>query len=76
MAMTWENAESNWDEFKSKLKTRWGKITNTHLVSIAGKRANLLATLQEIYEISVEEAEKQVVSFEQYTKDIQPKTAS
>lgn len=75
MAMTWENAESNWAEFKGQLRIRWGKITNPHLEAIAGKRANLLTTLQKLYEISAEEAEKQVVSFEQYTKDIKPKTA-
>jgi len=76
MAMTWESAESNWDEFKGKLKVRWGKITNAHLESIAGKRDALLTTLQQVYAITVEEAEKQVVSFEQYTKDIKPKTVA
>jgi len=76
MAMTWENAEANWEEFKGRLKTRWGKITNAHLDSIAGKRASLLAAVQELYNVSVEEAETQVASFEQYTKDIKPKTAS
>lgn len=76
MAMTWESAETNWAEFKGQLKIRWGKITNAHLESIAGKRANLLTTLQKLYEIPLEEAEKQVVSFEQYSKDIKPKVAS
>lgn len=76
MSMTWENAELNWEEFKGKLKVRWGKITNAHLDVIAGKRAGLLSTLQEAYSISVEEAEKQVASFEKYTKDIKPKTAA
>ncbi|HEY3431078.1 MAG TPA: CsbD family protein [Rhodocyclaceae bacterium] len=76
MAMTWESAESNWEEFKGKLKVRWGKITNAHLDTIAGKRAALLASLQEIYGITAEEAEKQIVSFEEYTKDIKPKVVS
>lgn len=76
MAMTWENAESNWKEFQGKLKVRWGKITNAHLESIAGKRASLLTTLQGVYGISPEEAESQVQSFEKYTKDIGPKTVS
>jgi|APHig6443717497_1056834.scaffolds.fasta_scaffold15301_2 uncharacterized protein YjbJ (UPF0337 family) len=76
MAMTWESAEAHWPEFKGQLKIRWGKITNAHLDAIAGKRANLLTTLQKAYEIPAEEAEKQVVSFEQYTKDIKPKTAA
>ena len=76
MAMTWENAESNWEQFKGKLKVRWGKITNAHLDAIAGKRATLLTTLQEIYAIPAEEAEKQVASFEEYTKDIKPKVES
>lgn len=76
MAMTWENAEGNWKEFQSKLKMRWGKLTNAHLETIAGKRAALLDTLKTIYEISAEEAESQVQSFEKSTKDIVPKVAS
>ncbi|GAB2179921.1 hypothetical protein DLREEDagrD3_01440 [Denitratisoma sp. agr-D3] len=76
MAMTWENAESNWKEFQGKLKVRWGKITNAHLDAIAGKRENLLKTVQEVYEVSAEEAENQVQSFEKYTKDIVPKVVA
>lgn len=74
--MNWDNAEANWPEFKSKLTIRWGKLTKAHLDKIAGKRVELLDSLQGLYGVSLEEAEKQVQSFESYTKDIKPKPAA
>lgn len=71
--MSWEITESDWTKVKGKIKTRWGKVTEAHLVGIAGKRDGLTSQLQESYGVSAEEAEIQVKSFEAHTKELRPK---
>jgi uncharacterized protein YjbJ (UPF0337 family) len=73
--MDWTNAEENWKHFSTKLKSRWGKLSDQNLALVAGKREALLTTLQKLYDMSPEEADKQVKSFEDHTKNFVPKPA-
>ncbi len=62
--MNWDIVEGNWKQFKGKVKTQWGKLTDDHLDVIAGKRDALAGRIQEIYGVNREEAEQQIKDFE------------
>lgn len=62
--MNWDIVEGNWKQFKGKVKTQWGKLTDDHLDVIAGKRDALAGRIQEIYGVNQDEAEQQIKDFE------------
>ncbi|MDP1926344.1 MAG: CsbD family protein [Thiobacillus sp.] len=66
--MDWNIVEGNWKQFKGKVKTQWGKLTDDHLDVIAGKRDQLAGKIQESYGITKDEAEKQIKDFEERNK--------
>jgi len=70
--MDWNIVEGNWKQFKGKVKTQWGKLTDDHLDVIAGKRDQLAGKIQESYGITKDEAEKQIKDFEERNKDARP----
>lgn len=74
--MNWDIAAGNWKQFKGKVKTQWGKLTDDQLDVIAGKRVELAGKIQEAYGISKDEAEKQIKQFEDMNKDEAPATVS
>ncbi|GAB2879756.1 CsbD family protein [Uliginosibacterium flavum] len=67
--MNWDIVEGDWKQFKGKVKTQWGKLTDDKLDEIAGKRIELSGKLQEAYGISRDEAETQIKRFEKNHKD-------
>ncbi|MDP5291886.1 CsbD family protein [Oceanimonas sp. CHS3-5] len=67
--MNWDIVEGNWKQFKGKVQTQWGKLTDDQLDVIAGKREELAGKLQEAYGISKDEAEQQIKEFEEQNKD-------
>ncbi len=67
--MNWDIVEGDWKQFKGKVKTQWGKLTDDNLDVIAGKRDELSGKLQEAYGISKDEAETQIKRFEKNNKD-------
>ena len=62
--MNWDIAEGNWRQFKGKVREQWGDLTDDSLDVIAGRREQLLGTIQETYGIAKDEAERQVRDFE------------
>jgi len=74
--MSWEIDAEAWKLVRGKLKSRWGKLNEAALVAIDSKREGLVSKLQELYELSAEEAETQVKSFESHTKELRPKVAA
>jgi uncharacterized protein YjbJ (UPF0337 family) len=73
--MSWDIDAEGWKLVGVKIKSRWGKINNAGLVAIDSKREVLVGQVQELYAVSAEEAENQVVSFEKHTKELRPKAA-
>lgn len=67
--MNWERIEGNWKQFKSTVKQQWGKITDEQLDAISGQRHRLAGQIQETYAVSVENAEKQVATWQQAQKE-------
>lgn len=41
--------EGNWTQLKGKVRERWGKLTDDDLDKVAGKRDQLIGTVQEKY---------------------------
>ena len=39
--MNWNQVEGNWEQFKGKVQTQWGKLTGDDLDVIKGKRKEL-----------------------------------
>lgn len=62
--MNWDIVEGNWKQFKGKVKTRWGKLTDDQLDVIAGKRTQLAGKIRDIYGLTEAETERQIRSFE------------
>ena len=71
--MNWTLAENNWTQFKGRVRARWIKFDEDQLAMIAGKRLELLKSIQNIYGISRSDAEREIRAFEARHKDYQPK---
>jgi len=64
--MNWDQAKGNWKQIKGKVKEQWGEITDDEIDIIAGRRDQLLGTIQKNYGITAEEAERQIKEFEKH----------
>lgn len=62
--MNWDHVEGNWTEFRGRVRERWGKLTDDDLDVVAGRREQLLGTLQQRYGTAKDELEKEVKDFE------------
>jgi uncharacterized protein YjbJ (UPF0337 family) len=62
--MNWDRIEGNWKQFKGRVRSKWGELTDDELDMIEGDREVLLGKLQQRYGLAREEAEKQVEAFE------------
>ena len=58
--MNWNQVESNWEQFKGKIRQTWGKFTDDELDVLHGTREQFVGKLQEKYGIRREEAEKEL----------------
>ena len=57
--MNWDQVEGKWKQLKGSVKQKWGKLTDSDLDYIAGKRDEFIGRLQERYGLGKEEAQKQ-----------------
>ena len=62
--MSWNKVEGNLNQFKGKVKEKWGELTDDELDQIAGKSDILIGKIQEKYGIAEDEAEKRIKEFE------------
>ena len=58
--MNWEQVEGKWDQFRGRVKEKWGKLTDDDLTMIEGQRENLAGRLKERYGLEKEAAEKEI----------------
>jgi uncharacterized protein YjbJ (UPF0337 family) len=61
--MNWEQVEGKWKQYSGKVREKWGKLTDTDLDVIHGRRELLMGKIQERYGIAKEEAHRQVDEF-------------
>lgn len=52
--------EGNWNKLRGQVKDRWGQLTDTELDRIAGRRDQLIGSLQEKYGYSAQRAEEEI----------------
>lgn len=62
--MNWEQIEGDWKKFKGTVREQWELMSDDHLERIAGKREQLVGSIQESYGIAREDAERQVMAWE------------
>lgn len=58
--MNWDQMEGKWKQFSGKAREKWGKLTDSDVSVIQGKRDQLVGKIQERYGIAKDEAERQV----------------
>jgi uncharacterized protein YjbJ (UPF0337 family) len=61
--MNWDQVEGKWKQFSGKVKEKWGKLTESDIEVIRGKRDQLVGRIQERYGIAKEEAQEEVDEF-------------
>ena len=57
--MNWDIVEGNWKQVKGAVREQWGKLTDSDLEQIAGKKDQLVGRIQERYGISRDAAQQQ-----------------
>ena len=62
--MNWDAIKGNWTQLRGRIRMQWGKLTDDQLDVIEGRRDLLLGKLQETYGVTEEEADAQVVAWE------------
>jgi uncharacterized protein YjbJ (UPF0337 family) len=58
--MDWNQVEGNWKQVKGNVKTKWGKLTDSDLTAIDGRREALEGKLQERYGYTKDRVRKEV----------------
>jgi uncharacterized protein YjbJ (UPF0337 family) len=58
--MNWDQIETDWMQFKGKLRHNWVKLTDEDITRINGRREELVARLQERYGFAKAEAEREI----------------
>ncbi len=61
--MNWDTVKGDWNQFKGKVKEKWGKLTDDDLTTVAGRRDQLLGKLQERYGYGKDQAERELDEF-------------
>ena len=62
--MNSDQFEGKWKQISGKVKEKWGKLTESDLDVIAGKRDQFLGKLQERYGYTKEQAERDLADWE------------
>jgi uncharacterized protein YjbJ (UPF0337 family) len=61
--MNWDQVEGKWKQYKGAMKEKWGKLTDSDLDVIAGKRDQLVGRIQEAYGMTKEQAQREVEDY-------------
>ncbi|HSV28305.1 MAG TPA: CsbD family protein [Candidatus Omnitrophota bacterium] len=62
--MNWDQVKGNWKEFKGKVRSQWGDLTDDDVEKMAGERDQLVGRIQQRYGCTREEADRQVRDWE------------
>ncbi len=61
--MNWDTIEGRWEQVKGEARSKWAKLTDDDMSSIAAKKDKLVGKIQERYGLMRDEAERQVDSW-------------
>jgi len=70
--MNWGHMLDDWKEVSSRLRARWGKLSDDDLEGIAGKREHLVGRLRELYGLTEARAEAELRDWERHQVPIEP----
>jgi uncharacterized protein YjbJ (UPF0337 family) len=70
--MNWDTVEGNWKQMKGAVREQWGKLTDSDLEQIAGKKDQLIGRIQERYGISRDVAQQQADQWAQTVRMEEP----
>lgn len=59
----------NWEQLKGSVRKQWGKLTDDQIDQIEGDRQKLNGQIREAYGIAKEEAEKQINTWVDASRD-------
>lgn len=62
--MDWDVIKSNWTVFKGNIKLHWSDISDSQLDLVEGRRDCLVRIIQAAYDISKEEADSQLLAWQ------------
>lgn len=74
--MNWERIEGNWKNLHDKVRQQWGRLTDEDIDEIEGRRRELAGRIQEAYNVSSDEAERQINRFADSLRDDKPPTTA
>jgi uncharacterized protein YjbJ (UPF0337 family) len=66
--MYWDRIEVNWPQFKGVVKEQWTMLSDEQLNRVRGKRDRLSDLIQEAYDVTRDEAEKQLSEWQRFQK--------
>ena len=69
--MNWQQIQGKWLDYKGQVKQRWGKLTDSDLTVIDGKRDVLAGKLLEHSGNTKEQVEKEIAEFETACNPVQ-----
>ncbi len=58
--MTWDRVSANWRTMMRKVQQRWGRLSDSDLVNVAGRFDVLVRQVQDRYALDRRQAERQV----------------
>jgi ElaB/YqjD/DUF883 family membrane-anchored ribosome-binding protein len=58
--MDWDTIELNWDRYKKLAREKWHRIPDTAFESLGGSRDRLIEAIEQAYNVSKEQAQREV----------------
>jgi hypothetical protein len=62
--LNWEQIRANWGLFKRRIGLRWHRFTEVQLNAIGGQRPQLVRGIVDLYQLSADDAERQVADWQ------------
>jgi len=62
--MNWSDIQQHWNKYEPSVKQQWEKLTVEQVTGTLGKREHLSSRVQEAYNISKEESERQISAWQ------------
>ena len=60
----WDHIAGNWTQWKGRVRERWGKLTDDQLDVVGGRREQLSGRIQEVYGVTRDEADRQLINWQ------------
>ncbi len=68
--MTLNEVEGHWHQLVGAAKKRWARLTDDDVAECEGNRNVLISKLQQLYEVSTQDAEREIEEMESRIKQV------